>query len=246
MIPAVTVNAHGPTFDMWIPSLMRDLELFDAESAHPVGPTTQQTRVLELLIAFRHNWEGGLPDAFNRLNSIWEHLTGNNNLKKLEDKNQKSPKKAEVVLSMRNNKNFRHIAVLVLGDLDQATAPTAVELYGVLLEANWPEALSLGKLGRTGGNEAFNRLLELLRVPSLDMLDVRVMDARDCRSLLGCAELVRPVRALRIYGAFNSDLDLLALSILMPDVAVLDVTMADRALARWYLRIHYPFPAKML
>ncbi|KAJ7850412.1 hypothetical protein B0H14DRAFT_2582013 [Mycena olivaceomarginata] len=149
-------------------------------------------------------------------------------------------------LLMRNNKNFRHIAVL-------ATAPTTAELYGVLLEANWPEALSLGKLGRmdplskweplilsrlnklhflVGGNEAFNRLLELLRVLSLDMLDVRVIDARDCRSLLGCAELVHPFRVLRIYGAFNSDLDLLALSILMPDIAVLDVTMADRALAR--------------
>jgi hypothetical protein len=89
-------------------------------ASHPVGPTTQQTRVLEVLIAFRHNWEGGLPEpvnsphqhrtqtafnlAFNRLNSTWKHLTGNNNLKimtplhqKLEDKNQKSPKKAEVV-----------------------------------------------------------------------------------------------------------------------------------------------------
>jgi hypothetical protein len=53
-------------------------------------------------------------------------------------------------LSMRNNQNFRHIAVLVLGDLDEATAPTTAELYGVLLEANWLEALSLGKLGRTG------------------------------------------------------------------------------------------------
>ncbi|KAJ7833932.1 hypothetical protein B0H14DRAFT_2591140 [Mycena olivaceomarginata] len=127
-------------------------------------------------------------------------------------------------------------------------APTTAELYGVLLKANrlepyllgyWVgrrEPLTLSRLNKlhflAGGNEVFHRLLRLLRAPNLDMLDIRVMDTRDCESLLGCAELVRAVRTLRIYGAVNSDLDLLALSILMPDVTVLDVTTADRALAR--------------
>jgi hypothetical protein len=32
-------------------------------ASHPIGPTTQQTRVLELLLALHHNWEGGLPDG---------------------------------------------------------------------------------------------------------------------------------------------------------------------------------------
>jgi hypothetical protein len=106
------------------------------------------------------------------------------------------------------------------------------------------------------------------------------MDERDCSSLLGCADLVRPVKALRIYGVCKGELDLVALSILMPEVTVLDVTTADKALSRcaamagfkWTkvetlrlrnprlesiqgilaaiavgnLRIHYPFPVKML
>ncbi|KAJ7894930.1 hypothetical protein B0H14DRAFT_2558958 [Mycena olivaceomarginata] len=151
-------------------------------------------------------------------------------------------------LSMRNNKNFRHIAVLVLGDLVRQRLrplPSFMECYSKPIGqrpyllgnwVGWIHCLSGSRLNKlhflVGGNEAFNRLLELLRVLSLDMLDVRVIDARDCRSLLGCAELVHPFRVLRIYGAFNSNLDLLALSILMPDIAVLDVTMADRALAR--------------
>jgi hypothetical protein len=219
-------------------------------------------------------------------------------------------------LSMRCNRNFRHITILVLGDLDKTTAPTMADLYGVLFEATWLEALWVGKLDRTGeslngepnydlpstdplaerkplilrrlnklhffagGNKVFDQLLSLLQAPTLDILDVRLMDERDWSSLLGCADLVRPVKALRIYGVCKSDLDLVALSILMPEVTVLDVTTADRALARcatmagfrWTkvstlrlrnprtesirgilaavavgnLRIHYPFPAKML
>lgn len=146
------------------------------------------------------------------------------------------------------------------------------------------EPLILSRLNKlhffAGGNKAFDRLLSLLQAPTLDKLDVRLMDERDCSSLLGCADLVRPVKALRIYGVCKSELDLLALSILMPDVTVLDVTTADRALSRcaamagfkWSkveslrlrnprtesihgilaalavgnLRIHYPFPAKMM
>jgi hypothetical protein len=61
-------------------------------------------------------------------------------------------------LSLRNNCRFRHIAVLVLGDLDRSTAPTMDELYLVLLEATVLEALSVGKLDRTG--KALNERLE--------------------------------------------------------------------------------------
>ncbi|KAJ7801006.1 hypothetical protein B0H14DRAFT_2615696 [Mycena olivaceomarginata] len=156
-------------------------------------------------------------------------------------------------LSLRNNGSFRHIAVLVLGDLDRSTAPTMDELYLVLLEATVLEALSVGKLNRSdplsdreplhlnrlhkihfyaGGNKAFEQLLRLMRAPSLNRLDVRVMDEKDCCSLLRCAELVRPVKTLRVYGVWRADVDFVALSTIMPAVTVLDVTTADRALAR--------------
>lgn len=72
-----------------------------------------------------------------------------------------------------------------------------------------------------------------MRAPVLNRLDVRVMDQRDCCSLISCAELVRPVKSLRIYGVWRADdIDFLALSKIMPAVAVLDVNTADRALAR--------------
>ncbi|KAJ7304788.1 hypothetical protein DFH08DRAFT_825350 [Mycena albidolilacea] len=156
-------------------------------------------------------------------------------------------------LPLRNNGSFRHIAVLVLGDLDRSTAPTMDELYLVLLEATVLEALSVGKLDRTdplsdreplqlnrlnkihfyaGGNKAFEQLLRLIRAPSLNRLDVRVMDEKDCCSLLRCAELVRPVKTLRLYGVWRADVDFVALSTIMPAVTALDVTTADRALAR--------------
>jgi hypothetical protein len=52
------------------------------------------------------------------------------------------------------------------------------------------EPLTLSRLNKlhfwAGGNEVFNRVLRLLRVPNLDMLDVRVMDAQDSESLLRC------------------------------------------------------------
>jgi hypothetical protein len=83
-----------------------------------------------------------------------------------------------------------------------------------------------------GGNEAFEQLLQLMRAPELNRLDVRVMDEKDCCSLLRCAELVRPVKALRVYGVWRADIDFVALSAIMPAVTVLDVTTADRALAR--------------
>jgi hypothetical protein len=52
-----------------------DLELFRVShlplmysyASHPIGPTAQQTRVLELPLAFRHNWEGGLRMVQNNL-----------------------------------------------------------------------------------------------------------------------------------------------------------------------------------
>ncbi|KAJ7715698.1 hypothetical protein B0H14DRAFT_2644057 [Mycena olivaceomarginata] len=179
-------------------------------------------------------------------------------------------------LSLRNSCSFRHIAVLVLGDLDRTTAPTMDELYLVFLEATGLEALSVGKLDRS----AFEQLLRLMRAPDLNRLDVRVMDEKDCCSLLRCAELVRPIKALRVYGVWRADIDFVALSAIMPAVTVLDVTTADRALARcagtvgfaWTtidslrlrnpmfdslesilscisvanLHIHYPYPAKLL
>ncbi|KAJ7802561.1 hypothetical protein B0H14DRAFT_2614201 [Mycena olivaceomarginata] len=156
-------------------------------------------------------------------------------------------------LSLRNNGSFRHIAVLVLGDLDRSTAPTMDELYLVLLEATVLEALSVGKLDRTdplsdreplhlnrlnkihfyaGGDKVFEQLLRLMRAPSLNRLDVRVMDEKDCCSLLRCAELVRLVKTLRVYGVWRADVDFVALSTIMPAVTVLDVTTADRVLAR--------------
>jgi hypothetical protein len=61
-------------------------------------------------------------------------------------------------LSLRKNCSFRHIAVLVLGNLDRTTAPTMDELYLVFLEATWLEALSVGKLDRTG--KGLNERLE--------------------------------------------------------------------------------------
>jgi hypothetical protein len=60
-------------------------------------------------------------------------------------------------LLMRNNCSFRHIAILVLGDLDR-TALTMDELYWMLLEAMSLEALSVGKLDRSG--KRLNRRLE--------------------------------------------------------------------------------------
>jgi hypothetical protein len=94
------------------------------------------------------------------------------------------------------------------------------------------------------------------------------MDQRDCCSLISCVELVRPVKSLRIYGVWRADdIDFLALSKIMPAVAVLDVNTADRALARCAemsgfscdsveritlvvdiatLRIHYPYPATIV
>ncbi|KAJ7789651.1 hypothetical protein B0H14DRAFT_2627007 [Mycena olivaceomarginata] len=145
-------------------------------------------------------------------------------------------------------------AILMLGNLDRTTAPTMDELYRVLLEATWLEALSVGKMDRTdplsereplhlnrlirlhffaGGNQAFEQLLRLMQALALNRLDIRVMDERDCCSLISCAELVRPVKSLRIYGVWRADnIDLLALSKIMPAVAVLAVTTADRALAR--------------
>jgi hypothetical protein len=53
-------------------------------------------------------------------------------------------------LSMQNNICFRHVAILVLGNLDGTTAPTMDQLYRMLLEATWLEALSVGRMDRTG------------------------------------------------------------------------------------------------
>ncbi|KAJ7762264.1 hypothetical protein B0H14DRAFT_2633948 [Mycena olivaceomarginata] len=136
-------------------------------------------------------------------------------------------------LSMRYNWSFRHIAILVLGDLDDASAPTMADLYGVLLEATWLEALS-GVIVCLIGSSA------LLRAPTLDKLDVRLMDERDCSSLLGCADLVRPVKALRIYGFKWSKVESLRLR--NPRTESIHGILA--ALAVGNLRIHYPFPAK--
>lgn len=53
-------------------------------------------------------------------------------------------------LSIRNKGEFRHITILVLGDLDKITAPTVDELYGVLREATWLAGLSIGIWDRAG------------------------------------------------------------------------------------------------
>jgi hypothetical protein len=52
--------------------------------------------------------------------------------------------------SMRNNSTFRHIPILVLGDLDKTATPTIDELYKVLREATSLEALSIGQMDRAG------------------------------------------------------------------------------------------------
>lgn len=84
----------------------------------------------------------------------------------------------------------------------------------------------------TAENEAFENLLTLLRAPCLLRLDVRLMSARDEAAFLKCGELVRQVIELRVYGVCKAALDVLAMSVIMPNVKVLDMTMADRALAR--------------
>jgi hypothetical protein len=83
-----------------------------------------------------------------------------------------------------------------------------------------------------GGNKVFKQLVRLMQAPDLNRLDIRVMDEKDCCSLLRCGELVRLVKALRIYGVWRANIDFLALSAIMPAVTVLNITTADRALAR--------------
>jgi hypothetical protein len=68
----------------------------------------------------------------------------------------------------------------------------------------------------------FEQLLRLMRALGLKRLDIRVMDEKDCCSLLRCAELVRPVKALRVYSVWRAEIDFVALSAIMPAVTVLD------------------------
>ncbi|KAJ7333928.1 hypothetical protein DFH08DRAFT_813998 [Mycena albidolilacea] len=140
-------------------------------------------------------------------------------------------------LSMRNN-----------SDLDKTATPTIDELYKVLREATSLEALSIGQwIERRGplnpdrllklhfspgGNDAFEQLLQLMRAPELNRLDIRLMCEPDCTALLKCEELLRTVTDLRIYGVFKGELGFLGLSTIMPGVTMLDVTTADRVLAR--------------
>ncbi|KAJ7891600.1 hypothetical protein B0H14DRAFT_3126275 [Mycena olivaceomarginata] len=148
--------------------------------------------------------------------------------------------------SLKNTYMFRNIATLVLGDLDHTAAPSVDKLYGVLPEASGLEDLSIGRIDRTdplssletlvpmqlkklhiytAGNEAVEVFLQLIRAPSLLQLDVKLLCDRDWSALLKFGELVRPVVALCIY-------DLVSASTIMPEVRMLDVTTADRALAR--------------
>ncbi|KAJ7848117.1 hypothetical protein B0H14DRAFT_2583142 [Mycena olivaceomarginata] len=156
-------------------------------------------------------------------------------------------------LSLKNTYMFRNIATLVLGDLDHTAAPSVDKLYGVLPEASGLENLSIGRIDRTdplssletlvlmqlkklhiytAGNEAVEVFLQSIRAPSLLQLDVKLLCDRDWSALLKFGELVRPVVALRIYGVCDPDLDLVSASTIMPGVRMLDVTTADRALAR--------------
>jgi hypothetical protein len=58
------------------------------------------------------------------------------------------------------------------------------------------------------------------------------MGDQDWFALLKCEQLVRSVVELRVYGFWRHDLDLTAMSRIMPHVKVLDVTTADQVLAR--------------
>ncbi|KAJ7707265.1 hypothetical protein B0H14DRAFT_2646842 [Mycena olivaceomarginata] len=135
-------------------------------------------------------------------------------------------------LSFRDPGKFRDLTILVLDDLDHMAAPTTNELYGLLQVATAIEDLSIGGIYRAAGNSSSEELLRLLRAPGLIRLDVKLMGDQDWFALLKCEQLVCTVVELRVFGFWRHDLNLMAMSTIMPHVKVLDVMTADQAMAR--------------